>query len=80
MFVLFFCWISNHCCLIIVIGPDLSMLVSSRRYILKTEVLLLCFPNIVTVVHLSNPCGSSPLVMMEEDIFPSATMVVPPGL
>ena len=52
------------------------MLVYLRRYILKDDVLLLCFPNIVTVVHLPNPCGSSPLVMMVEDIVPSAMMVV----
>ena len=56
------------------------MLVYLRRYILKDDVLLLCFPNIVTVDHLSNPCESSPLVMMAEEILPSAMMAVPPGL
>ena len=80
MFILFFCWINNHCCLITVIGPEFSMLVSSGRYILKTEVIVLCFPNRVTVVHLSNPCGSSSLMMMADDIFPNTMMIVPPAL
>ena len=80
MFVLFFCWRSNHYCLITVIGPEFSMLVSPSRYILMTEVLVLYFPNRVTVVHLTNTRGSSPLVMIAEDIFPNAMMTVPPGL
>ena len=80
MFDLFFCWRSNHCCLITVIGPEYSMLVSPGRCILKTEVLVLCFPNRVTVFHRPNPCESSPLEMIAEDMFPNAMMVVPPDL
>ena len=56
------------------------MLVSPGQYILKTEVLLLCFTNTVTVVHRPNPYGCSPLAMMVEDIFPSETIAIPPGL
>ena len=62
------------------IGPEFSILVSPGRYILKTEVLLLCLPNLVTGVHLPNPFGSSHLVMMAKDIFPSTMIAVPPGL
>ena len=80
MFILFFYWRINHCFLITVVRTDFSMIVSSGLYMLKTEVPLLCFPNRVTVVHLPNPSGSSPLVMMVEDMFPNAMMTVPPGL
>ena len=49
-------------------------------YMLNTDVLEFCFPRRVTVVHLPNPYGSSPLVMIAEDIFHNAMMAVPPGL
>ena len=71
---------SNYCCLITVIGLEFSMIIFSGRYILKTEVLLLYVPNIVTVFHLPNSCESSPLVMMAEDIFPSEMIAVTLGL
>ena len=56
------------------------MLMSPGRYILKTEVLVLCFPNIVTVVHLPNLYVSSPLEMIAEDMFSNTMIAVPPGL
>ena len=62
------------------IGPDFSMLMSPGRCILKTNVLVLYFPNRVPVIHLPNPCRSSPLAMIADDMFPNAMMVVPPGL
>ena len=80
MFGLFFCWRSNHCCLITVIGPEFSMLVSPGRYILKTVVLVLFFPNKVTVVHLPNLCGSSTLELIAEEFPPNAMIAVPPCL
>ena len=70
----------SHCCLITVNGPVYSILVSPGLYMLKTDVRLLCFPSKVAVVHLPNPCGSSPLVMIAEAMFPSAMIAVPPGL
>ena len=47
---------------------------------LKTDVLVLYFSNRVTVIHLPNPYGPSPLAMMAEDMFPNTMMAVPPGL
>ena len=43
---------------------------NSGLYMLNTDVLEFCFPRRVTVVHLPNPCGSSPLVMIADEIFP----------
>ena len=63
-----------------VFGPEFSMGTLPGLYMLNTDVLEFCFPRRVTVVHLPNPCGSSPLVMIAEDIFPNAMMAVPPGL
>ena len=63
-----------------VFGPEFSIFVSPGLYMLNTEVLEFCFPSKVTVVHLPSPCGSSPLVMIADDILPSAMMAVPPGL
>ena len=80
IFGLFFCWSSDHCCLITVMEPKFSILVSLGRYILNTEVLVLCSPSRATVVHLPNPGGSSPLEIIVDDMYPSAMMVVPPSL
>ena len=63
-----------------VFGPEFSICVSPGLYMLKTDVLEFCFPSRVTVVHLPNPCGSSPLVMIADEIFPNAMMAVPSGL
>ena len=49
-------------------------------YMLNTDVLFVCFPSKITVVHLPNPCGSSPLVMIAKDMFSSTMIAVPPGL
>ena len=60
--------------------PEFSICVSPGLYMLNTDVLEFYFPRRVNVVHLPNLCGSSPLVMIVDDIFPNAMMAVPPGL
>ena len=77
IFILFCCWRISHCCLITMEGPVCSILVSPGLYMLNTDVLVFFFPSRVTVAHLPSPCGSSPLVMIVEEIFPSVMIAVP---
>ena len=80
MFSLFYCWRSSYCCFMTVFGPEFLILVSPGLYMLNTEVLEFCFSSKVTVVHFPNPYGSSPLVMIADDILSNAMMAVPLGV
>ena len=61
-------------------GPEFSICVSPGLYMLNTNVLEFYFSSRVTVVHLPNPCGSSPLAMIADEISPNTMMTVSPGL
>ena len=74
------CYITNHCCSIIVVSPTVAMFPLQDMHIVNIDFRVLFFPNIVMKVHRPIPDGSCPFCRTAEEILLKVNIAVPSGL